>query len=185
MQEKVNAPSGAVQQSIGFTKEFPENAVQEAWKAGKRIVCLDYLDEQWVMVTEKAESELTVGQSVVFSTDDLPGDLLQNDLWNKDKRLTYLSYDASSGWVLIGEARGSIGQSYAAGSDWPTEKVADRLSKGMTIAGISWNTREEAWAIVFDNDSKNTGITTEIRFDKSFNEDLMRKLSLTRYGKRF
>jgi hypothetical protein len=185
MQEEVNVPSGPMEQHVGFTKSFPEAEIQTAWKDGRRVVCLDYLDEQWVLVTEKSASSLSVGQSVVFSNEALPGTLLQDDLWNKEKRLICLSFHSSVGWVLLGEPRGSTGQSYAAGSDWPQEKVADRLSKGMTVAGISWNTTDEAWAIVFDNASKTQNVGTKIHFDKSFNEDLMRTLSLTRYGKRF
>ena len=185
MQEEENVNNATLEQSVAFFKDFPEDSVSQAWKEGRRVVLLDYMADQWVMVTEKLIGTLSAGQTVSFSTDDLPGQELQNDLWNKEKKLIGLTWTKKVGWMLLGEARTGSGQAYAAGSEWPTEKVADRLSKGMTVADIAWNATEQAWAIVFNNAAKNESITTAIHFEKSFNEDLMRTLSLTRYGKRF
>jgi len=185
MQEETQYSGITLDQSVSFSKDFPEDAVSQAWKDGRRIVFLDFMAEQWVIVSEKLSNTLSAGQTVCFSNEALPGSELQNDLWNKEKKLTCLSWQKKVGWMLLGENRTGTGQSYAAGSDWPSEKVADRLSKGMTVVGVAWNTSDEAWAIVFDNVAKNSSITTTIHFEKTFNEDLMRTLALTRYGKRF
>lgn len=185
LQEDEISNAGSLSQRVGFTKEFPEDEIQQAWKEGRRVVLIDYLDEQWVLVSEKAASSTTVGQNVVFTTEPLPGELLQNDIWNKEKRLTCLSFQPKVGWVMIGENKAGLGQSYAAGSDWPEAKIADRISKGMTVAGIAWNTTDEAWALVFDGAAKNQTITTTIHLKSGFDEDLMRTLAVTRYGKRF
>lgn len=185
MQEEKELSDAKLDQSVSFSKEFPDDSVSQAWKEGRRIVFLDYLADQWVLVSEKLNNTLSAGQTVSFSTDELPGSELQNDLWNKEKKLICLTWQKKVGWMLLGEARTGTGQAYAAGSEWPAEKVADRLSKGMTIAGIAWSTSDEAWSVVFNNAVKTESISTTVHFDKSFNEDFMRTLSLTRYGKRF
>lgn len=185
MQENVEAFKGALEQRISFSKDFPDSEIQQAWKDSRRVQFIDYLDSQWVLVTETAPSHLTVGQKALFATEPLPGKLLQNDFWNKDKNLTCLSFEEHVGWVLIGEYRSDLGQAYTAGSDWPKEKILTRLNDRMNIADVSWSTKDEAWVIVFDQTPTHLGIGTSIHFDKSFNEDLMRTLQVTRYGKRF
>lgn len=184
MQEEAGS-DGAVTQRIEFSRDFPEDRVNAAWTEKRRIAFLDYMGDQWVLVTEPASHSTTVAQTVAFSREQLPGKEIQADLWEKDKKLVCLAFHQSTGWVLLGENRGTAGQGYAAGSDWPEEKVADRFAKGMTIAGLAWSTTDEAWSIVFNNANKNESITSKVHFHKSFNEDLCRTLQLTRYGKRF
>jgi hypothetical protein len=185
MQEEESNDEPAEQQ-VKFTKEFPEEWVADAWKRKRRVVCVDYLNGQWILVTEKAKSSTTVGQTVSFSPDELPVAPIKADLWDKDKRLTGLTHHPSVGWVMVGEivAKGT-GQGCSAGSDWPTEKIADRLAKGMTIADIAWTTESEAWAIVFNNEIKGENISTKVSISEYFDEDLLRTLNLTRYGRRF
>lgn len=185
LQENTEAFKGALEQRISFSESFPDTEIKTAWQECRRIQFIDYLDSQWVLVTETAPSHTTVGQKALFATEPLPGQLIKDDFWSKDKNLTCLSFEDHTGWVMLGEYRSEAGQAYTAGSDWPKEKVLARLNDRMNIADVSWSTKDHAWAIVFDQTPTNLAIGTSIHFDKTFNEDLMRTLQLTRYGKRF
>lgn len=185
MQESKGDPEGTIEQRVAFYKDFPNTEIQQAWKDGRRVQFIDYLDEQWVLVTETSRSNLVVGQTAVSAQKELPGEFLQKDIWDKDRNLTCLSFEKSVGWVLIGDGREGQGQAYTAGTDWPKEKILARLNDRMVIADVAWSTVDKAWAIVFNQTPKELTIGTAVHFDKTFNEDLMRTLRLTRYGTRF
>jgi hypothetical protein len=166
-------------QKITFGDDVPEDEVKRAWRDGERIVVLEPLiNGKWVVVTEKVTG-LVVGQSLVFSTDPLPSKDVQQ-LWKDDKKVLTMSYLPST-WIMIAE-KGGGGQAYTANSDWPEAKIDARRAEGMGISALAYNSTDEAWAMVFDNNIKNQ----VVRMSKDFPEDILKQeIGVSRYGKRF
>jgi len=168
-------------QEIHFSNEFPTSFIDKEWEKNRSVACIEYCEDHWVVVTE--ESRGNIIQNVITTSNELPTKEVK-EAWDSDKRVLSITSHGNK-WIMIVESSKEGGQSYAGNSEWPDEKINEKYNQSFYITSVAYNTSSNAWVLIFDKRKKEETSGQMVTLTKEFPEEEIRKMEVTRYGKRF
>lgn len=148
-------------QGIAASSEFPQDKIQQAWKANKRVENLIWTGNMWVLVTETI-TESTAQSLVVDSS--FPKDDLKN-IWQKGHCVQVLTYGDEQ-WVLISEKSNREQGYILCNGNFPMAQVKELLREGKAIHSITYANKEDTWVVIWEK----RPFIQSIHVDKKFPE---------------
>ncbi|HQH58756.1 MAG TPA: tetratricopeptide repeat protein, partial [Bacteroidales bacterium] len=130
-------------QNFLFSKNFPEDQINEIWRKGCFISCLAYGQDRWLLVYDKNSKYLDQKWSTRL---DFPDEVINNE-WQENFDISDIGFGEGVWYVVMSTNTGISDQKWLTKQDFPSNEIKDYLKSGDIIIHLSYE--NDRWIIVF------------------------------------